>query len=123
MKDPNLSESQMIMAKSWKAHPSYDDSALYDIGVIRLARAVLSSAYEPISLKFASGFPTRGKETIVVGVGYTTGVGPLSDTVRQVQLRVRRGAVCDGVYGDFDERRQICAGGSGKVRRSNTSSS
>ena len=110
------SEVRRVRAKSWVTHPSYDpDSAVNDIGLIRLAQTVPRSAFKPIAIRFFAGFPQPGRVTSVIGVGYTSQEGPLSDDLRQVRLRVRDGAVCDEVFANFKESIEICAGGLGKV--------
>lgn len=112
----NGSEVRRVRAKSWVTHPSFDpSSALYDIGVIRLALTVPSRSFEPIATRFSNGFPQQGKVTTVIGFGYTSQNGPLSDDLRRVQLTVRDGAVCDNVFASFKETIEICAGGLGKV--------
>lgn len=112
----NGSEVRRVRAKSWVTHPSFDpSSALYDIGVIRLALTVPSRSFEPIATRFSNGFPQQGKVTTVIGFGYTSQNGPLSDDLRRVQLTVRDGAVCDNVFASFEETIEICAGGLGKV--------
>ncbi|KAI2507787.1 serine-type endopeptidase [Fragilaria crotonensis] len=112
----NGSEVRRVRAKSWVTHPSFDpSSAVNDIGVIRLALTVPSRSFEPIATRFSTGFPQQGKVTTVIGFGYTSQNGPLSDDLRRVQLTVRDGAVCDNVFASFKETIEICAGGLGKV--------
>jgi hypothetical protein len=106
---------EKVDAKSWTPHPSFrTDVAENDIGMIRLIRAV---PIEPVALSFDSGFPEKGDNVIIIGFGFITEEGPISDELLRIDVEVGIDQECNNTFGNIRDEFQFCAGGAGEVSR------
>ena len=80
--------------------------------MVRLSRAV---SVEPVALSFNSSFPEQRDDVIVIGFGYISVDGPLSDELMRIDVQVG-GPACN-LTREISDEIQFCAGGAGEVRR------
>lgn len=117
-KDDTSSED--VDVESFEIHPEFSTTTrLNDIAVLRLVKAVsIPPANVPFDKEEEDLVPNTGQDVTVVGFGATTGGGLGSDKLLEISINVQNTGNCDVFKFGMDNDSQFCAGGDGKVRKS-----
>ncbi|KAF4530499.1 hypothetical protein B566_EDAN017516 [Ephemera danica] len=101
--------------RRYMVHEKYDPelSWVNDIAILEVTPSfVMSSLVQPISLPLQDQFVSSGHAATVIGWGRTSPRGPISLTLKEVQIEIREQWLCQSVYdavGYLVFTSQICA--------------
>ncbi|XP_058393376.1 granzyme B-like isoform X4 [Diceros bicornis minor] len=104
---------QVIPVRRAIPHPDYNPNNISnDIMLLELARmAKQTAAVRPLSLPWGKAQVRPGQVCSVAGWGRVTPIGPISDTLQEVELIVQEDRECEFRYpGIYSGATQICVG-------------
>lgn len=111
-KTRSLKEGELVSVKALHSHELWEmDTMDYDIGLVRLARALTYSAIvQPIKLAQPTDILVAGNYGTIAGWGYTSKNGPGSEELRYARVPLINQATCNVLLKNLVTDRMLCAG-------------
>ncbi|NWX34716.1 CATG protein, partial [Notiomystis cincta] len=110
-RDQELSQQKFYPA-CWVTHPKYSRSGFRnDIVLLQLKpKARINKDVKVISFARSNEAVRAGTACMVAGWGWTSRSGQNTDVMREVELKVQDGLMCEQEFPKFQNRSMICAG-------------
>ncbi|NXP43081.1 MCT1A protease, partial [Leiothrix lutea] len=107
---------QKIRVGQWVVHPEYSrDGFKNDIVLLKLKpKARINKNVQLISIPRSTERVTVGTKCMVAGWGRTSTYGPMSNVMREVELQVQNGSICQQLFENYQPQSMICVGSSKK---------
>ncbi|KAM4884566.1 cathepsin G-like [Sylvia borin] len=107
---------QRIQVTQWVMHPKYSpDDAKNDIALLKLkSKACINEYVQTISIPMSYEYVREGAECEVAGWGLTSITGKMTNVMREAELKVQNGIICQLRFPNYQHQSMICVGdGSG----------